>query len=307
MDKKYLVVRPKYGLCNQLLSISKGIIFGLISKRDVIFSGFQLDYRNDKNLSEFHDIIDIEYLQNEIDKLNLNLKIHSNLNIDCKKINTFTETNISYIKDFETILLNSANLDEEYLDIDNPISSNIPEKYKHIYKFININIKFVDKYITIANNIKQKLNLKNYTCIHLRLEDDAINFMYENNPKIDKESINTIYKKKYIDELNYIKDIKDHNIYICTSLIIDKNINNEFYLDIKEQYKLLDKNNLITVDKEIKYREIYGIIDYIIAKDSIYFIGADWSSFSIYIYDIHISNNKAAKFIDIYDTIKNII
>ena len=43
INKKFLVVRPKYGLCNQIYCISKGIIFGLISNRDVIFSKFQLD------------------------------------------------------------------------------------------------------------------------------------------------------------------------------------------------------------------------------------------------------------------------
>jgi hypothetical protein len=42
-NKKFLIIRPKYGLCNQLLSISKGIIFGIISNRDVIYSNFQLD------------------------------------------------------------------------------------------------------------------------------------------------------------------------------------------------------------------------------------------------------------------------
>ena len=38
MDNKYLIIRPKYGLCNQIYSISKGIIFGIISNRDIIFS-----------------------------------------------------------------------------------------------------------------------------------------------------------------------------------------------------------------------------------------------------------------------------
>ena len=63
MRDRYLIVRPKYGLCNQLFSISKGIIFGLISDRDVIFNSFQLDYKNDNNTCDFHDVIDIIHLQ----------------------------------------------------------------------------------------------------------------------------------------------------------------------------------------------------------------------------------------------------
>ena len=61
--KKFLIIRPKYGLCNQLYSISKGIILGIISNRDIIFNGFQLDYRNAENICNFNEIIDINNLQ----------------------------------------------------------------------------------------------------------------------------------------------------------------------------------------------------------------------------------------------------
>ena len=112
-------------------------------------------------------------------------------------------------------------------------------------------------------------------------------------------------KKKYLDELNYLKNM-NNNIYICTSLYINNNINNSFYEEIKKKYNLLDKNNFINKEDLGKYREIFGIIDFIIAKDSLYFIGVDWSSFSIYINEHHISNNTASKLINIYDTIKSL-
>jgi hypothetical protein len=84
MEKKKLIIKPRYGLCNQLLSISKGIIFGIISDRDIIFNGFQIDYRDENNLCEFNSIIDIDYLQQLMIDQNINIKISSNLESDSK-------------------------------------------------------------------------------------------------------------------------------------------------------------------------------------------------------------------------------
>lgn len=304
MDIKYLIIRPKYGLCNQLMSISKGIIFSLISKRDLIYCGFQLDYRNENNICKFDEIIDINNLQNIINSLNLNIKIYSNNVVESVKIKTFSDETISYIKNFIPLLNNDENKNEIYLDIDNPISANIPEEYEKIFTSINVNIKFTEKYIDLANNIKKKLNLNNYSSIHLRLEDDAIRFMKEKNKILNLEEINKICIDKYLNELDYLKDI-NNNIYICTSLCINDNVNNELYKELKIKYNLLDKNDFINCENIGEFREIFGIIDYIIAKDSIYFIGADWSSFSIYIYEHHKMHDKAVKLLDIYKTIND--
>lgn len=308
MNRKFLIIKPKYGLCNQLLSISKGIVYGIISKRDVIYHSFQLDYRDENNVCEFSDIIDIEHLQGIIKKINIDINIESNIKITGKKIETNTDEPISYIKDFIPILFYDVNINDEYLDIDNPISSSIPYHYEKIYDYINLHIKFTDKYINLANDIKKSLNLTIYSCIHLRLEDDSINYMKDQCSKeIELNIVNSFYKKKYLDEIKVLSNIKyNHNIYICSSLGINNNLNNEFYNEIKKEYNLIDKNDLIDLNKNFNYREIYGIIDFIIAKDSIYFIGSDWSSFSMYIYNNHINNKKNAKLIDIWNCIKNI-
>jgi hypothetical protein len=303
--KKYLIIRPKYGLCNQLLSISKGIIIGEIIKRDIIFIGFQIDYRNESNICNFKDIIDIEHLKTIIKEMNLNVNIDSKEDLECFKIKTLFNEKTSVIKDFIPLLENDENKNEIYLDVDNPISCNIPLDYEKKLKYININIKFTNKYIELAHNIKNSLKLENYTCIHLRLEDDSIYFMNEHNKNFNFSVINEIYKSKYLDELNYLKSLKNLNtkIYVCTSLLINDNKNNDFYKDIKKKYNLLDKNDFINDNDFGKCREIYGIIDYIIAQDSIYFIGSDWSSFSIFLSEYHNYNKKANRLIDIYKTI----
>ena len=60
------------------------------------------------------------------------------------------------------------------------------------------------------------------------------------------------------------------------------------FIKILKKYNLMDKNDLLlSIDLEnnnYKCRELYGIIDYLIAKDSSYFVGCDWSSFSILLY-----------------------
>jgi hypothetical protein len=310
-SKKFLIIRPKYGLCNQLYSISKGIVLGIISNRDIIFNGFQIDYRNIDNICNFNEIININHLQYLLDNSNLNLKVYSDINIDSKKIITNSELEISYIKDFIPLLFEPENSNEEYLDVDNPISFNIPNEYTHIIKYIDYNIKFTEKFINLSNVVKNKLKLDNYICLHLRLENDAINYIYETHIKDKKNNFNKNYVsekcreifKNEIEQLNNLN--KDNNkIYICTSLIIDNNDNNYFYTNLKKTYNLIDKNDIIQLP-EIKdvcnCREIYAIIDFLIAKDSTYFVGTDWSSFSIFIYWNHIYSNKNSDMIKLWE------
>ena len=302
MANKYLVVRPKYGLCNQLYSISKGIIIGILSKRNVIFSNFQMDFRYEDNLCNFEDVIDMIHLQNILDDKYIEIKVFANNDIkDIPKINTHGITEkIPYIKDFIDLLFKEDNIKEEYLDIDNPISAQIPTIYNELEKHINAHIKFTTKYIQLANNVKKCLNLTNYNCIHIRLEDDSINYMKNMCNTVCLDIVNDIYKNKYIDQLNILSQT-NKNIYTCTGLGINNNINNQFYEELKEKYKLLDKN--MYIDIQNNYRELFAIIDYIIATDSEEFIGSDWSSFSLYIYNHHILNNKKAYLIDIWKSV----
>jgi hypothetical protein len=83
---------------------------------------------------------------------------------------------------------------------------------------------------------------------------------------------------------------------------MNENINNEFYKNLKTKYNIIDKNDIIKVN-ENECREIYGIIDFIIAQDSLYFCGSDWSSFSIFIYFNHKKSKKDARLINIWETL----
>ena len=338
LPKKILIVRPKYGLCNQLLSISKGITFALISNRDIYFDNFQVDYKDENNIMPFYEVIDIEYLQKKINDKNLNIKIYKKIDNKEEWIKpiTYSDKNISYIKDFTSILLNENNNMQFYLDIDNPISSDFPPGYDDLIEYINLNIQFHGKFIYIAKNIKKKLNLRNYNCVHLRLEDDALNFLKNYQEKIDNiknidaltidtnrfsiENINKICIEKYLNLFDILK--KDgKQIYICSSLGVNNNINNEFYKEIKKKYNLIDKNDIIlnfencfieifpsnqnnlNENLDLNIRELFGIIDFIIAKEGNTFTGCDWSSFSIYLDKHYKHYNKFTYLLDIFKSI----
>ena len=304
MIKKLLIINLKSGLCNQLNCIVKSIILASITNRNIYFNKFQIDYKNLNNLIPFNDVIDLNKLQILSDKYKLNVqilkKIDENIinnikNIDVKDL----ENDVYYIKNFIKII--KENEDIDYLNIEAPISSNIPENYNNIFNNLSINIPFSNKFVEYSNYIKKKFKLDYYLCVHLRLENDAIKHMTNLTKNNNFDEYNNIYKNIYEKELEIIKHWNVRK-YICTSLGIYENINNSYYLDLKKKYNLLDKNDIIN---EIKFddencRELYGIIDFLIAQDSNYFIGCDWSSFSLLIYNNHTKKNKKAKLLNLW-------
>ena len=211
MGKKFLVITPKNGLCNQLLSITKGIILGIISNRDIVFNSFQLDYKNHNNICDFDRVIDLPHLRNILSNLKIDMALYSNATIKGTLLNKGVDNNIQimHIKELIPLILNDVNKDIEYLNIDSPITAEIPKEYSNIHTAINLNIKFTDYYIGKANEIKMRLNMPatdSYTCVHLRLENDAINFMKDHNNKLDFDMINEIYKNKYTEEFEALKE-----------------------------------------------------------------------------------------------------
>ena len=314
---KLLIIKPKYGLCNQITSIVKGIILAHISKRDIYIDKFQIDYNNSENRIELSEIFNLKKLYQIIKFLKLNVTIIHKLildnrnivnNININEYNNCTDGNIkehNYKINFISYLENNEK--EDILDIGDTISSIIPESYTQIYENFKINIPFHITYIQSSIKVKECFQLQNYICIHLRLEDDCFKFMnaliYNN---IEQEEIVNTYKRIYEDEL---ENIKKYNvkIYVCTSLCIYPNSLNEYYQNLKKKYNLIDKNDLINsfiFDNKNNSRELYGIIDFIIAKDSNYFIGCDWSSFSILLYNTHKFYNKSPKLLNLWKSCK---
>ncbi len=292
-QKKKLFVQPYSGLCNQLISIVNAIILAHISDRLLCINGFCSDYNN-YDYVPIEEIIDINYLNSLITKLSLSTKI----------ITIFDKNEFRYISlpfeekrsvpflgsELAKYILNNENIDIENLNIGYPfhfVSDNTV--LENIRAELLKNIKFEKKWYEIALYIKTELKLNEYHTIHLRLEDDMINH------------ICTYFSKKSFDETNsilrdeYTKEISNNEkcIYLCTSLCKYDNTNNNYLCDLKNKYKNIKDSSVIDIRNifHISGRECLGIIDFILAIESSYFIGLHCSSFSRIISTIN-TNSK---------------
>ena len=304
-NNNILIINLTSGLCNQLNTIAKSIILAEIFERNIYFQSFQIHYNSNDNKLNFNEIINIDKLQENINKLNLNVIIHKKLDIDPSEIIQLNSNNqkYEYIQDYISLI--TLQEDIKYLNIECPISAAIPEKYKEQLASIILNIQFADKFIHFSSRIKETFNLNNYICVHLRMEDDCLNYMTSLLKDLSLKEIEDIYKDIYTKEFEKLSKY-NVKIYICTSLGIYENNNNQFYKDLKKKYNLMDKNDLLlSIDLEnnnYKCRELYGIIDYLIAKDSTYFVGCDWSSFSILLYNNHIFHIKNTTLLNLWQS-----
>ena len=79
-------------------------------------------------------------------------------------------------------------------------------------------------------------------------------------------------------------------------------------IDKNDILQKLDKDHKLNLDFSnlLEQREICGIIDYLIALKSDYFVGCDWSSFSLLIRDNHEFHKKSFNLLKIWDTVYNL-
>ena len=100
--KKKFIISFKNGLCNQLILLAKAIIIGHIYNRDLIFNGFQVDYKGN-DFWPLDSVININKLQQFL------------IN---KKIYVILFTNFIYDKNNSKNSKNSKNY--KLLEKDNP-------------------------------------------------------------------------------------------------------------------------------------------------------------------------------------------
>lgn len=288
------IVKPHGGLCNQLQTIIKGILLGQKYNKDIYIDMFHTNVYDD-NKCAITEVLNITELNCMITKLNININVLTTLNhhIICniKPLYGVEYNKIPTLNNLNDIIELQENQNMRYLDIGNPVSLCIYKSfglhfvdYSNPYHTILCNMPFHTKFYDIANSIKMHLNLTHYTCIHLRIEDDAIDY-YSSAFNIKKDVLTDALLQFYTNQIhkNY-----DRRIYICTGLSYFKNTHNTFYKLLKSANpNIVDKQNLKIDNYYTQNRELLAIIDYIIAKDATKFVGWGFSSFSILLHVLH--------------------
>jgi len=281
------IVSPRLGLCNQLQSIVKGFLLANKYNRSIYIDGFQIDLGSNV-VCHINQILDIDGMNNLYLNHNLNIKIINSINpqiieqIETHKLKELNYDNLQNMLCINNIIEN--NVDKNIIYIGNPVMLSILESfdlnyddYSNLYYFLLNNLIYTKQFYTMKDNIKNTLQLSNYTCIHLRIEDDAIqHFSYCYNLSIDD------YNKKLLDFYRNKISIEDKKIYICSGILENEsNLNYNFYNELcNDNNKICDKKNL-EIDTYIKNnRELIAIVDLLIAYDSDYFVGSWISSFS---------------------------
>jgi len=283
------IVSPRIGLCNQLYAIVKGILLGIKYNRNVYIDRFQTNlYSN--NFCNINEILNIEKINAYLTSKYIYIKVLNSIdeniinNIDNYKLPNLDYNNISNIHYINNLIDN--NLNQNIIYLGNIVSICIYKIFENEYDRIKCedlfnsilsNIMFHDKFYEMKENIKNTLNLINYATVHLRIEDDAINYFSECY-KLTKYDYNNKLLLFYNQQIRNITK----NIYICSGILTYDNILNfDYYKNlIKNNYLICDKCNLHINDYYLNNRELIAIIDLLIAYDSDEFVGSAISSFS---------------------------
>jgi len=162
----------------------------------------------------------------------------------------------------------------------------------NFYHVIMNNIKFREIFYILKDYIKQKLNLTTFNCVHLRIEDDAIEYFAGYN-KLSVDDYNKEIITFYNTQITRISQDKQP-IYVSSGIL---KFNNKININY---YEFLMKNNILLCDKSNinidsyyqNNRELISIIDLLLSYESDLFIGSRTSSFSINVYIHHIYSKK---------------
>jgi len=288
------IVRPHGGLCNQLQTITKSILLGQKYNRDIYIYEFHTNVYN-ANKCAITEVLNLTELNCMLTKLNININVlttlHKDIVSNIKPLYGIESKNIPRLDTLNNIIDMPENRNTQYLDIGNPVSLCLRKgldlnfnDFSNSYHNIMCNMPFHTKFYDFAKSIKSQLNLTDYICIHLRIEDDAIDY-YSSVFKIEKDVLTNKLLQFYT---NQIEQEKDRRIYICTGLLYFNNTHNTLYKSLKTaKTNIVDKTDFKIDEYYTKNRELLAIVDYIIARDATKFVGWGFSSFSILLHVLH--------------------
>ena len=274
----------------------------LIDKYDINFNLCSIKYGTQTKNIDLTDIIKEKYYKNNIllikKDINLNdLKGDPYYGVNKELFLNYEINNYLIKEKYEEVLKEDINIDflnSNYIHTFEWINKFNANMFENILVHIDYDNSLIEKSQNIFKNISEnnKINI-----IHLRLEDDAIEYWSKIN-NMTEQKFKTYIENKYIQIIKKYISNNDENIILSQSLsnkVID------FLIEKKYNYKISDKY--------FEDREKNAIVDLLISKKcNNIFIGnfnfknLNGSTFSYYIgklLDNNVNNNVKKVCIDL--------
>lgn len=244
-DFSFDILEAKYGIGNTIIDVTNEIKAFRENKRFFISTNVNLNSLFGDPVKHFKDKFFISLNRNSL-KLYITYAIN---NVTCQEIyeqeSGYLKSDIFY--DFENAVLTPS------LRIHNdcsPFSLGVLRNIAFNQTMILTAKEYIDS--LLPQNSSRNANIIN--CIHLRLEDDAIE-CWSNQNNMSPAQFKTIMEEKYIDE------IKKNIVKADTTIILSHNYDNKVIEFLKDNHY-----NYILTPKIEKSRDIAAIYDLLIGQ-----------------------------------------
>lgn len=233
----FKIVNAKYGVNNTCIDVTESISKFLINNILHIKKTIHLN-----DLSE--NPVEFYKKRYFIDLDKHALRLHITFSINNILFNeTYEQTN-GFLKSDIFIDLNNVKFKPSLL-----IQNDQTEFTKGIFRNIVFVPQFSQKSSEYIMNIREKNKTNNINCIHLRLEDDAIEHWAKEN-KMFPNNFKKIIEDKYIDAIT--RNLKKEDV----TLILSNNYDNRVIQFLRE-----NNYNYIETQKMSDYRDVAAIYD----------------------------------------------
>lgn len=304
-DLKYFKIDIQHtgrGLVNQFINLVNGITLCNPIGRHIYNPRF-LPYYNNTDWIPLSNIIDIDHLNKILASLKFTTRIITEESVGQEKWIKSNRYNKVCSTDSRIQILEVLSEEKnKYVDIGDVFSASL-EKDSHIDKFeleFFRNIKFVSQFQVALNYIQDNYLGQKYNVVHLRLEDDFVAPFSSLFRKYSYQEYTMILMNRYLEHMDKMFS-PDDKIYIATHLS-KSHYENNYVIDlIREKYP----NIIISVPwrEHVSLplgREVDAIVDFMIGRNALNFIGMHGSTFSILISKVNQARGKKSEIVSLF-------
>jgi hypothetical protein len=278
------------GFVNQLTHLVHAIIIGHLAKRKIYRPHFLPDYNSLKSVP-YSEIIDIPTLNEGLCQLNFDTQIDfetdlSNVEWDMRYHNSLT-------KPTEKLPIEKVS---SYFDETTPSYVDLGSCYRllnpgALESIIFRLLRFLPVFEEVADWCRSTSLQGDYTALHLRLEDDWLDYLTKVYYASYDYCAGIIYRKfiKALEETG-----SDTTVYLATSLHLSKNRYSHLVDDIKQRRPgvVLKPNWRAQFPNVLPGREIEALIDFLICRKASLLIGLWDSTFARLVSTLNQADNR---------------